>query len=123
MSGMKIKKKSSGQHFTSRTQDVVGTNYQIHVSFMLFAHAFCGCDTTSSINRLGKSQISGKSSGRPDPRYVGDEFYNDIATCTTMVERSFCAYFQVFFSPAGNSFSLLLKLRKQEYHDIISRGT
>ena len=119
MSSMKCDK-SSGQHITYRIQDIVEKNDQVHVKYILFAHAFCGCDTTSSINRLGKTQILGKLSRTPELRDLADNFYSDDTPCSTIGEAS-VRIFEILCSPPKSSSSSLPKLRKQKYLDMISR--
>ena len=113
MSNMKLSE-SSEQYVTCRIQDVVEKKDQNHVKYLMFAPAFCGCDTKSSNHRLGKTQISGKLNRAPNLRNLADKYYNDDTTCSTIGE-----YFVSdldFFSPTGNLCSSLLKLRKQVFH-------
>ena len=96
MSSMKLSK-SSEYHVTCRIQDVVEKNDQIHEKYILFAHAFCGCDTKYSINRFQKTQILGKLSRTHELSNLADKINNDDTTCTTIGE-SFVRFFFNFFT-------------------------
>ena len=47
------------------------------VDYLLFAHAFTGCDTTSAIHKFGKTGLFTKLSTLSDPRKTATIFYED----------------------------------------------
>ena len=57
--------------------DVIEACDTIHVQFILFAHAFSGCDTTSIIHKFGKTSILSKLKNSCDLRQVAEQFYLD----------------------------------------------
>ena len=93
----------------------------MYEKYLLFVHAFCRCDTESSTNRLGKTEIFGKLSGTPELRNLADNFYNDDTTCTTIGEFSVHFFYIFFYHQLGIYVHLCLNYENWIIMNMISR--
>ena len=50
------------------------------IKYLLFAHAFTGCDTTSAIHNFGKTSIFKKLKDSVALTNIGDDFYEEFKT-------------------------------------------
>ena len=72
------RKKSSEERIRYRIKDAVGNLDKKAVEFILFAHAFTGCDTTSAIHMLGKKSIFLKMESSETLRNIATSLRNFI---------------------------------------------
>ena len=57
-----------------RIQDIIDASENVHVEYILFCHAFTGCDTISAIHMFGKTSILAKLKGSSKLRNIADQF-------------------------------------------------
>ena len=85
------------------------------IEYILFAHAFCGSDTTSVIYNFGKTSILSKLMRNCDLRSIAEQFYTDEMSPNEVGELSI-RFFEQIHSPT----STLQQIRKQKYDDMVS---
>ena len=78
------------------------------VDYLLFAHAFTGCDTTSAIHKFGKTGLFKKLSTSSSLRKTAATFYED--KLPEEVRNAYIRFFELLHSPSE---SLPQKTRKQ----------
>ena len=85
---------------------------KISVEFILFAHAFTGCDTTSAIHMLGKKSIYLKMESSETLRNIAKQFYICLRKCS----NASIHFFEELYSPGSS----LQQIRKQKYNDMVA---
>ena len=98
---------------------VTRQNNDLDVMHVLFAHAFSGCDTTSCINRLGKTQILKKLNKLSEFRDLADKFYCDTANPDS-IGNATVRIFQLLYCSSQKLISSLASLRKEKYVNMIA---
>ena len=58
-----------------RIQDIIDASENFHVEYMLFCHAFTGCETISAIHMFGKTSILAKLKGSSKLKNIADQFF------------------------------------------------
>ena len=99
------RKKSSEERIGNRIKDTVENLDKIAIEFILFAHAFAGCDTTSAIHMLGKKSIFLKMESSETLRNIAKQFY--------IVGNASSHFFEELCSPGSS----LQQIRKQKYNN------
>ena len=84
------------------------------LSYILFAHAFTGCDTTSAIHKFGKTAIFKKLDNSKQLRNIADIFYKDNQN-PEQIGSATINFFEVLHSPGSS----LPEIRKRKYEDMI----
>lgn len=82
--------------------------------YLLFAHAFTGCDTTSAIHRFGKTAIFKRLENSKDLREIADMFNKNQQT-PEEIGKATIAFFEALHSPTSS----LAEIRKRKYEDMI----
>ena len=101
-------------------EEVSVQNDVYHNKYVLFAHAFSGCDTTSAINRMGKTQILKKLVKLSSLRQLADKFYSEDVTPET-IGRTSISIFQLLYSSSPDCPKTLSRLRKEKYVSMIAK--
>ena len=78
------------------------------LSYLLFAHAFTGCDTTSAIHKFGKNTIFRKLESSKPLRSIGDIFSKSSNSRTNWHSNN-----QFFLKPCIHQDLRCLKFKKE----------
>ena len=116
MMDMRVARNGVGIKF--RINEIVAANHRWAVKYILFAHTFTGCDTTSPIFNYGKVKILSKIKSSPEVRVEIDKFHEDDI-CPEKVGESSVKIFEILFS--NKQTVQLKKLRLQRYNEIVSK--
>jgi len=81
---------------------------------LLFGHAFTGCDTTSGINKFGKTSIFKRLNSCRELVQLATEFYKDHSLPEEIGKTTIR-----FFEKLNSKNSTLAECRKQKYNEII----
>ena len=98
-----------------RIQDIIDAPENVHGEYILFCHAFTGCDTISPIHIFGKTSILAKLKGSSKLRNIADQFYledmsvKDIGNATIR-----------FFELLHSTSSTLQQIRKQKCEGMVA---
>jgi len=85
------------------------------LSYLLFAHAFTGCDTTSAIHKFGKNTIFSENLSSKTLRSIADIFSKDHQT----PEQIRTATINFFFATLHSPRFLQPEIQKRKYEDMI----
>ena len=83
------------------------------MAYLLFAHAFTGCDTTSAVHKFGKISIFGKLKSKK-LKTVAARFYEDDLS-PDEIGSALIRFFELLHSPSHN----LKQIRKHAYEEMI----
>ena len=112
LTDMTKKKKQQREYYN--VKDVIDKFYADVVDYLLFAHAFTGCDTTSAIHMFGKTSIFRKLSASSALRSIADNFYNDLIS-PQEVGNATIRFFESLHSASDN----MSKIRKMKYEEMV----
>ena len=84
------------------------------IKYLLFAHAFTGCDTTSAINNFGKTSLFKKLKDSVALTNIGDVFYEEFKT-PEEIGNACTRFFEKMYSPSYQ----LPQIRKRSYDEIV----
>ena len=84
------------------------------IKYLLFAHAFTGCDTTSAIHNFGKTSIFKKLKDSIVLRNIADVFYEDLKPPEEIGNA--CIH---FFEKMHSHSDKLPQIRKRKYDEMI----
>ena len=108
------RKKASDQRVCYRIQDVLDESDTVIAEFILFAHAFTGCDTTSAIHNFGKQSIFTKLRSSASLREIARQFYV-YNVSPQEIGQSAIRFFETLHSPTCS----LKQIRKQKYNRMV----
>ena len=98
--------------------EIVAANHRWVVKYILFAHTFTGCDTTSAIFNYGKVKILAKIKSSSEVRAMIDNFYEDDIYPEKVGDSS-VKLFEILFS--NKQPVQLKKLRLHRYQEMVSK--
>ena len=104
------------ERFTYNINDIIASCDKVHIENLLFAHAFTGCDTTSSIYKFGKTKILvniKKDSG--ELKNIVEKFYTRDLTPENIGKEAI-KFFELLYSPTDT----LQQSRIKKYEATIS---
>ena len=84
------------------------------IKYLLFAHAFTGCDTTSAIHNFGKTSIFKKLKDSVALRNIGDVFYEEFKA-PEEISNACIHLFEKMCSPSDQ----LPQIRKRRYDEMV----
>ena len=90
------------------------------IKYLMFAHAFTGCDTTSAIHNFGTNSIFRKLKDPVALTNIGNALYEELQTKKIPEEKeiSFCLhFFETMYSPPDQ----LPQIRKRRYDEMVRR--
>ena len=79
-----------------RTHDVIDNLNQVIVIFVLFAHAFTGCDSTSAIHNFRKQSIFSKLVAPNNLRRIAQQFFLDNHSPERIGNASICFFEELY---------------------------
>eukprot|EP00111_Clytia_hemisphaerica_P021628 TCONS_00063617-protein len=85
-----------------------------NAEFLLFAHAFTGCDTTSAIHNFGKTSIFNKVNDSPAIQSIISEFYKENSP--EIIGNATICLFELLHSVNDT----LPTIRKKKYEQMVS---
>ncbi|CAK8688755.1 unnamed protein product [Clavelina lepadiformis] len=105
--------KNCQQRQCYRVRDIIAKVDVIVLEYLLFAHAFTGCDTTSAVHKFGKISVFEKLKSS-SLRNVADVFYEDDVS-PDQVGRASIRFFELL----NSSTYTLSQIRKQKYEEMV----
>ena len=102
--------KDTEEWFTYNIHDIIASCDKVHIENILFAHAFTGCDTTSSIYRFGKPKILSKLKNSSEVKQIVEQFYISDLTPEN-VGKAVIQFFELLHS----STNTLQQIRRKKY--------
>ena len=75
-----------------RIQDIIDASQNVHVEYILFCHAFTGCDTISAIHMFEKTSILAKLKGSSKLRNIADQFYLEDMSVEDVGNAAICIF-------------------------------
>ena len=87
---------------------------ELFIKYLLFAHAFTGCETPSVIHNFGKTYIFRKLKDSVALTNIGDVFYEEFKM-PEEVSNACIHFFEKMCSPSDQ----LLQIRKRRYNEIV----
>ena len=109
------KKKESNERVCYKLHDAIDNLDPLIIKFILFTHAFAGCDTTSAIHYFGKQAIFPKLEAYNKLQQIALQFFLDNISPETIGNASVC-FFEELYSPGSS----LQQIRKIKYHKMVS---
>ena len=109
------KKKDQQRHCYTISDITNRLQNPVILLYLLFAHAFTGCDTTSAIHRFGKSSIFTKLQHSKQLRLIADIF-NKSEQTPEQIGTASISFFESLHSPNLS----LAEIRKQKYEDMVA---
>ena len=109
------KKKESNERVCYRLHNVIDNLDPLIIKFILFAHAYTVCDTTSAIYNFGKQAIFPKTGASNTLQQIVQQFFLDNISPETTGNGSICCFEELYFP--GSS---LQQIRKIKYHKMVS---
>ena len=107
--------KDTEERFTYNIHDIIASCDKVHIENILFAHAFTGCDTTSSIYRFGKTKILSKLKNSSELKQIVEQFYMSDLTPENVGKAAI-----QFFELLHSSTNTLQQIRRKKYEETIS---
>ena len=107
--------KDTEERFTYNINDIIASCDKVHIENILFAHAFTGCDTTSSIYRFGQTKILSKLKNSGELKNIVEQFYTRDLTPEN-VGKAAIQFFELLYSPTDT----LQQIRRKKYEATIS---
>ena len=107
-------RKKNKQREYIRVKDVTEKSGDHIVDYLLFAHAFTGCDTTSAIHKFGKTGLFKKLSTSSALRKTAATFYED--KLPEEVGNACIQLFELLHSPSYS----LPQIRKTKYEQMVT---
>ena len=84
------------------------------LEYLLFAHAFTGCDTTSAIHRFGKLSIFKKLQSSSELKNIANKFHEDSVLPDDIGNAMIC-----FFEQMHSSIDKFPQIRKNKYDEMV----
>ena len=103
-----------------RIKDVLENTDEWVKEFVLFAHAYLGCDTTSAIYNLGKISIFEKLKKSQSLRNCARKFFDDDASPEIVGNASIEAFQVIYSDSKRNKIDELPQLRRQKYDEMVA---
>nr|XP_047133400.1 uncharacterized protein LOC124811573 isoform X1 [Hydra vulgaris] len=107
--------KATDQRVCYKIQNVVNTSDDTLLNYVLFAHTFTGCDTTSAIHNFGKTTIFTKLKNSNELKSTADLFYQENIS-TDDIGKGAIRFFELLHSPCFN----LKQIRKHKYDEMVA---
>ena len=89
-------------------------SHRITLRYLLFAHAFTGCDTISAIHRFGKVSLF-KKLQNANLSQIANAFYKDDKLPEDIGDATIC-FFELLNSSQGEE---LHQIRKRKYEEMV----
>ena len=96
-------------------QDIIHASENVHIEYILFCHAFTGCDTISAIHMFEKTSILAKLKGSSKLRNIADQLYLEDMSVEDIENTTIC-----FFELLHSASSTLQQIRKQKYNGMVA---
>jgi 5'-3' exonuclease len=108
--------KDAGERVKYSINDIIASCDEIHIESILFAHAFTGSDTTSSIYRFGKTKILKNLKNSGELKNIVEQFYASDLTPEN-IGKATIRIFELLYSPTDT----LQQIRRKKYEATISQ--
>ena len=107
--------KDTDERVSFSINDVIHTCDKVYIEWILFAHTFSGCDTTSIIDKFGKTSILNKFKTLSASWEVAELFYLDNMSPDD-IGNAAVRVFELLHSPK----STLQQIRRQKYDAMVA---
>ena len=107
--------KDTQERISYSINDIIEACNKVHIKYILFAHTFTGCDTTSIIHKFGKTSILSKLKNSCELQQIADQFCLEDMDCQDIGSAA-VRVFELLNSPTCT----LQQIRRQKYDAMVA---